>query len=68
MSKTGRPLMHPKQDSPLDVYSIRITAFHARMARQLGNGNLSNGIRLALERVIQNYSENPTKNVNDSLE
>lgn len=33
----------------MDVYPVRMTAAHARRARKVGNGNLSEGVRQALE-------------------
>lgn len=47
--KVGRPLLHAIQDSPMDAYNVRITAWHARKARKLGDGNLALGVRKAIE-------------------
>lgn len=33
----------------MDSYPVRMTGAHARRARQLGGGNMSAGVRLALE-------------------
>lgn len=33
----------------MEVYYARLTATHARLARRIGNGNLSEGIRVAIE-------------------
>jgi hypothetical protein len=41
----------------MDVYSIRITAAHARHARRRGNGNVSEGVRTVLEKDAQGFSE-----------
>ena len=41
------------QRGSMDVYAVRLTAWHARMARRLGHGNLSRGIRLALEKILK---------------
>jgi hypothetical protein len=40
------------QDGPMDAYSVKLTSWHARMARRLGSGNLSRGMRIALEIVM----------------
>jgi len=45
----GRPLTHGFQDDPMNNYTARLTAWHARLARRLGDGNLSAGLRLAVE-------------------
>ena len=37
----------------MDVYPVRLTAAHAITARKVGAGNLSDGVRLALE-VLRN--------------
>jgi hypothetical protein len=37
------------QDCTMDIYSIRLTSWHARIARRIGLGNLSRGIRLIIE-------------------
>ena len=51
---TGRPLANlSKQDSAMDNYNSRLTAWHARQGRKLGNGNLSEGIRRALEYLTE---------------
>lgn len=44
--------LRQEQDVGMDVYPVRMTAAHARKARQLGQGNLSEGVRLALEQAI----------------
>ena len=38
-----------KQEGPMDVYTIRLTAAHAICARRFGCGNVSDGVRVALE-------------------
>jgi len=38
-----------EQEAPMDSYPVRMTGAHARRARQLGEGNMSAGVRLALE-------------------
>lgn len=37
------------QDAPMDVYPARMTAKHARQARDIGNTNFSEGVRTAIE-------------------
>jgi len=37
----------------MDVYPIRITSQQARAGRKIGRGNLSLGIRILLEKVIE---------------
>jgi hypothetical protein len=41
--------LRQEQDGPMDVFSVRMTAAHARRARKLGNGNISEGVRMRLE-------------------
>ena len=36
-------------DDPMCGYNVRLTAAHARKARKLGDGNMGEGIRLAIE-------------------
>lgn len=35
----------------MSVYYARLTATHARLARRMGDGNLSEGIRFAIEHA-----------------
>jgi hypothetical protein len=37
----------------MSVYYARLTATHARMARRMGNDNLSEGIRFAIEHAAK---------------
>jgi hypothetical protein len=37
------------QEEPMSPYTIRLTAWHARMARRQGKGNMGRGIRIAIE-------------------
>ena len=39
------------QAEVMDIYSVRLTSWHARMARRIGMGNLARGIRIALEKM-----------------
>lgn len=51
----GRPLKFDDlQDEAMDNYSIRMTAWHARMARRIGSGNQGEGVRKSIEFVIRN--------------
>lgn len=53
MSKRkGQVAGQPVQQCPLDGYSVRLTAWHARQARKLGNGELGEGVRRAIERCV----------------
>jgi hypothetical protein len=40
------------QEEAMDVYGVRLPCWHARMARRLGLGNLSRGIRIAIEKAM----------------
>jgi hypothetical protein len=40
-----------EQDAPMDTYPVRMTAAHARHARKKGEGNLSQGVRRAIEEA-----------------
>ena len=51
--KTGRPLAYTLQDAPMDTYYNRLTAWHARKARKIGEGNLSKGVRIAIEIAVR---------------
>ena len=41
------------QRDSMDVYTVRLTSWHARMARRFGQGNLSRGVRLTIERLLK---------------
>lgn len=56
-NKVGRPRLNPTQDCAMDNYNARISAWHARTARKLGDGNLSAGIRLAIELSVSIINE-----------
>lgn len=62
-------MLYWDQDSALDVYSVRMTAKHARLARRIGDGNLSKGIRECIEivskemiNVLQNQENKRNEN------
>lgn len=46
-NKPGRHRIYP--EVAMSVYYARMLATHARFARRIGAGNLSEGIRLAIE-------------------
>lgn len=48
----SRPRIYTEQEDPLEVKSVRLTNWHIRHAKKLGNGSLSEGIRLALEGIF----------------
>lgn len=50
-----------RQDTPMDVYPVRLTAAHALLARKFGEGNLSDGVRLAIESLKDKQGALPTK-------
>lgn len=50
----GRPRIYTEQDDPLKIVSMRLPNWHVRVARKLGKGNLSEGVRIALEHQHQN--------------
>lgn len=50
------PIDQPLSDAAMDAYSIRLTPFHARIARRIGIGNLSRGVRLAIEHELLRLS------------
>ena len=37
------------QDQPLRLISVRLPFWHTQIAKKLGSGNMSRGIRIALE-------------------
>jgi hypothetical protein len=47
VEKPGRKRLYP--EVAMEVYYARLTATHARLARRVGSGNLSEGIRIAIE-------------------
>lgn len=54
-AKKGRPLEF--QDVPINVYSVRLPAWYAIRARRLGDGNMSNGIRIAIDRAVKEMKD-----------
>lgn len=58
MSKTtGRPKIYTEQDEPLKVSSVRLPFWHIRLAKKLGSGSISKGIRHALEVAFKSLKE-----------
>lgn len=51
VEKPGRKRLYP--DVAMEVYYARLTATHSRLARKLGQGNLSEGIRFAIEHCSE---------------
>lgn len=47
--KPGRPKLYSDQDDAMNTYSVRLPARLARLARRIGDKNMSYGIRVALE-------------------
>lgn len=47
----GRPRVYTGQSAALPQTTVRLTYWHIRAARRLGSGNVSEGVRLALERA-----------------
>lgn len=61
MSYTERGMKTSKwrqaQDEQMDVYTVRMTAKHARHFRQRGRGNLSEGVRTVGEKDAGEFAE-----------
>lgn len=45
----GQSRIYTDQNEPLKPSSVRLPFWHVREARRIGKGNLSEGIRIALE-------------------
>lgn len=45
----GRPPVYAGQGMPMAKSSYRLTVWHKRIARRIGEGNEANGVRKALE-------------------
>ena len=56
-SDAGKTYHNNQDDAPMARYSVRLTAYHAEMARRLGYGSLSDGLRAALENFISNSAK-----------
>ncbi len=57
--RLGRPRerLLKDQDDPLDKYDVRLTSRQARLMRKLGKGNLSEGVRQAIEKAVLAFKE-----------
>ncbi len=57
-------MSRPRKDAnfAMQVYTIRLGPKQARMARRLGDGNLSEGIRLAIDSWEEYERNRPTIN------
>lgn len=53
MAKKGRPVLYEADSFAMKAFSVRLSVIHERRAMKLGKGNLSEGIRLALETVTR---------------
>jgi len=53
MGKKGRPVLYEADSQAMKVFSVRLSVIHERAALKEGKGNLSDGIRLALEKVTR---------------
>ncbi len=51
--RNGRPRLCPEQDSALERYTLRLSFKDARLARKIGGGNFSEGIRAALQKAAE---------------
>lgn len=49
---------YTKQDDPMKVVALRLTNWHTRKAKKIGDGNLSEGVRVALESYDSKNGEN----------
>ena len=47
----SRDFQEHYQEEPMEIYSVRLTSWHARHARRLGMANLGRGIRIAIEKA-----------------
>ncbi len=48
------------QDGPMDTYAVKLTARHARHARERGGGNMSQGVREIIEKDAGEMQERRT--------
>ena len=49
--------LRQEQEAPMDVYAHRLTAKHARVLREIGKGNESEGVRELVERYLATFVE-----------
>lgn len=50
-------LNHYECESPMEVYPVRMQPAHAINAREIGGGNLSEGVRIAIEEAASRRVE-----------
>lgn len=48
-ARGGRPRKYTEQSEPMRAVSARLTHWHVRAAKKIGQGKLSEGIRQAIE-------------------
>lgn len=61
--------VYTDQSDPYKLIAARVPYWHIRMAKKLGKGNVSEGIRIALEHMsheVKNRGVKECKNWNDS--
>ncbi len=51
-----------KQLAAMDVYAVRMTAWHARKARRVGNQIMGDGVR----KMIEDFEESPKKEIKET--
>jgi len=57
-TRSEKPSKQEKfQEEPMDNYTVRLTSWHARMARRYGRGKIARGIRIAIENMINDNDE-----------
>lgn len=54
MEQQRAPPEFTTQADPLEVTAVRLTKWHKRKARHLGNGNQGDGICYAIEQMVMN--------------
>lgn len=52
-----RPRIYTEQSDPYKLVAARMPYWHIRTAKKLGKGNVSEGIRIALEHMSQAVKE-----------
>jgi predicted metal-dependent peptidase len=57
-TRSEKPSKQEKfQEEPMDNYTVRLTSWHARMARRYGRGKIARGIRIAIENMIKDEDD-----------
>lgn len=62
-----RPRVFPEQDAPMDSYTVRLPAAHARFARRMGDKNLSVGVRVAIEAAALLAQKSPLNPIDQGV-